>query len=195
MTRHSTRRAFLTGTVPVAAASGAALCLGARLALAETAAAKGASPDPAVQEQLLLDWQRRQARDRAVLFTRLIKSHGASILDEVTANTIEQTRLRLANAELELRNLAGVKTYLWDAMGAGFSFTCVTDSPTRLQYKVTACFLAEEMLRHDAGTIGSAFYCAYDVGFCQGLSRSIRFTRTQTLMAGAPCCDHTYELG
>jgi len=59
---------------------------------------------------------------------------------------------------------------------------------------VTRCFLADEAAAHGMPELAHAFYCAWDEGFCQGLSPKISFIRTQTLMNGDPCCDHAYEL-
>jgi len=50
------------------------------------------------------------------------------------------------------------------------------------------------MRRLHAADIGSAFYCAYDYGFCSGLNPHIVFSRTKTLMSGDDCCNHNYEL-
>ncbi len=187
MTEQQTRRRFVLTT---AATSCGALCAGAHLGLA------GADGEEirALRTQLSIDFQTRQAQERAALFGKLIGTYGDQLLDHVKANTIEQTRRRLQDAELKHRDLTGVKENLWSHLGNGFEYTCLVDTSNRLQYKVTRCFLATEMLRHQAGPIGFAFYCAYDYGFCQGLNPKIRFTRTQTLMQGAPCCDHSYEL-
>jgi hypothetical protein len=147
-----------------------------------------------LQRQLSLEMQTRQAADRMRLFKKLVAKYGSGIVTDVEAHTIEQTRERMQAADLERRDLAAVKSLLWDDLGEGFTFRCVEDTPTRLAYEVTGCFLATEVARHDAARLGQAFYCAWDIGFCQGLNPRIRFTRTKTLMAGDPVCNHTYEL-
>ena len=147
-----------------------------------------------LRQELSVEFQTRQVADRVALFRRLVAAYGRSVIDDVEQFTIEHTRGQLAAAELEHRDLAGVTAYLWDHLGAGFEFRCVENTPNRLAYEVTGCFLAAEYARHDARELGAAFNCAWDHGFCQGLNPKIRFTRTKTLMAGDPVCNHAYEL-
>jgi hypothetical protein len=184
--RHS-RRSFFT----IAAALGGAACLG------RCAFAMGEVEDEelkALREQLAIEFQKRQVRDRMVLFEKLIAKYGKGIIVDVEKSTIEETRKRLAEADLEKRDLDSVKAFLWDQLGEGFTFSCIEDSPTRLEYKVTRCFLAEEVAKYGMPELGAAFYCAWDVGFCQGLNPNIVFKRTKTLMRGDACCNHRYEL-
>lgn len=162
--------------------------------MAFSAFAQDEVPDlEAVKEDLALKLQTREAQDRARLFKKLVAQYGDGILELVKADTIETTRRRLAEADLSQRDLSGVKAYLWDHLGKGFAVTCVVDTPTKLAYKVHKCFLAEAMREQGAADSGFAFYCAYDVGFCEGLNPKIGFTRTKTLMQGDAYCDHTYE--
>jgi len=181
-----TRRELLR----TAATAAGATCLGARL----VDAAATTDEIARVRAELSLEFQRRQLSDRMVLFRKLVAKYGDGLIRDVELNTIEETRSRLEKADLETRDLTGVKRYLWDHLGEGFEFVCLEDHPTRLAYKVTRCFLAEEVAKFGQSRLGFAFYCAWDVGFCQGLNPRITFTRTQTLMAGDPCCNHAYQL-
>jgi hypothetical protein len=187
MTRRSSRRCF----VQLAALGGGAFCLGPSTVRA------GATEEElkTLREELAIKLQTRQVDERMVLFKRLVAKYGKALIAEVEANTVEQARTRFASADLEHRDLEGVKQYLWNHLGQGFDFETVEDTPTRLAFKVKRCFLAEAVAEHGAPELGHAFYCAWDEGFCQGLNPKIRFTRTKTLMAGQGCCDHTYELG
>jgi predicted ArsR family transcriptional regulator len=118
---------------------------------------------------------------------------GKEILDLVADHTSDQIKDKLTKADLPQRDLGMVMKLLWDQMGDGFEFQVEQRSPQRLQIKVTHCFIADEMRRLNAADIGSAFYCAYDYGFCIGLNPHIKFNRTKTLMNGDDCCNHTYE--
>jgi hypothetical protein len=128
------------------------------------------------------------------LFKKLVAKHGPELVGDVEQHTIDETRELFSQPRFEQRDLAGVKTYLWDTLAEGFEFECVEDTPEKLSYRVRRCYLAEAVKKHDLPEVGFAFYCAWDEGFCEGLNPKIRFTRTKTLMQGGDCCDHTYEL-
>ena len=132
--------------------------------------------------------------ERAALFKKLADRFGSEVLNTVSQHTIEQTWARLETADLGRRDLDSVMELLWDQMAEGTEFTVAERSLGVLKLRATKCLFADEMQRRGAADIGSAFYCAYDLGFCQGLNPAIRFTRTKTLMNGDDCCNHTYEL-
>ncbi|MCP4898919.1 MAG: L-2-amino-thiazoline-4-carboxylic acid hydrolase [bacterium] len=186
MDHSSSRRCFLQ----IAAVSSGALCLGVPFAGAE------ASPEERskLSEQLSIEFQKRQAHERIVLFEKLVAKYGEEIIRDVEDNTIGEARKRFEEPRFTDRGLTGVKAYLWDQMSEGFEFTVVEDTPQKLEYRVSACFLADTVGEHDRPDLGHAFYCAWDEGFCQGLNPRIRFTRSKTLMNGDECCNHTYEL-
>ena len=135
-----------------------------------------------------------QMTERALLFKKLTDRFGKEILSLVAEHTSDQVRDGLTKENLQRRDLDRVMELLWDQMGEGFDFQVEQRSPQRLQIKVTKCFIASEMRRLHAADIGSAFYCAYDYGFCSGLNSHIQFSRTKTLMNGDDCCNHNYEL-
>ena len=132
--------------------------------------------------------------ERAALFRVLADRFGCEVLKAVAEHTARQVEERLERADLTRRNLDAVMELLWDQIGEGMAFDVIERSDERLELRVTKCVFAETMRSLGAHDIGNAFYCAYDEGFCRGLNPAIRFTRTQTLMAGDSCCDHTYEL-
>lgn len=135
-----------------------------------------------------------QMQQRAALFRKLVDKFGDDVLDIVAEHTIEQTRQRLASADLPRRDLDMVMELLWDNMGENADFVVESRTPNLLKLKVTRCIIADEMRRLGAADVGLAFYCAYDEGFCQGLNPQIKFTRSKTLMQGDDCCNHQYEL-
>jgi hypothetical protein len=187
LAQDNSRRCFLK----IAMASGGALCLGAPSARADLSEAE----TKALRDEMALTFANRQARDRMRLFTRLVKKYGDELVSDVETATIEDIRNRMQRPDIVDRGLEGVKAYLWDTLGHGFEFDVVEDTPTALEYRVTRCHLAEAVAEH-GGTpeLGHAFYCAWDLGFCQGLNPDIRFTRDQTLMQGDSCCNHRYEV-
>jgi len=135
-----------------------------------------------------------EMKQRATLFRKLVERFGSDVLDVVAQHTIDQTKARVEAADLELRDLETVMEILWDQMVEGTEFEVLERTPEILRLRVSKCFFADHMRKMEAGDIGSVFYCSYDFGFCQGLNPAIRFTRTQALMVGDGCCDHTYEL-
>lgn len=131
---------------------------------------------------------------RASLFRLLVDRFGREVLDVVSKHTREQTKVRLEEANVEHRDLNAVMELLWDQMIDGIEFEVLERTPEVLKLSVSKCLFANEMAKLDATGIGDAFYCAYDLGFCQGLNPDIKFTRTKSLMNGNDCCNHTYKL-
>ena len=41
--------------------------------------------------------------------------------------------------------------------------------------------------------LGAVLSCNRDASLIDGFNPDVRFTRTQTIMQGAPCCDFRYE--
>ena len=142
----------------------------------------------------LVERLKAEMGQRATMFRALIDESGEQILAVVAQHTIEQTRARLAAADLNHRDLDAVMELLWDQIVPGTEFVVEERTEECLRLRVTKCLFADEMLRLGAADIGDAFYCAYDYGFCQGLNPAIEFSRTRTLMNGDDCCDHTYRL-
>ena len=138
--------------------------------------------------------QVREMENRAALFKILLQKHGNDILRIVEDYIISSTRTKLQAASIPIRNLNAVMEYLWDHTGATHTFAVETRTEHKLKLKVSKCLYAETMVRLNARKIGYSFYCAYDIGFCQGLNPAISFTRTKTLMQGHSCCDHTYAM-
>ena len=149
------------------------------------------------EERLLqarVRFQRSLAEERAILFKKLVSQYGAGILDTVSTHSIDEIRNSLRQADLSSRDLEAVMELLWEPSEDLLTYRVETRTETLLKLRVTGCIFAEAAREHDAADIGFAFYCAYDYGFCEGLNPEIRFTRTQTLMEGHPCCNHTYVL-
>ena len=155
---------------------------------------KASDPAEPLSGEAYVSLLRQEARERAVLFKKLVRLYGSSILDVVRENTITEARLKFQQANLPRRDLMGLKETLWKAGNGIFEFEPVLFSETELKFRVSRCVFAEEMAKAQAQEIGYAFYCAWDWGFCKGFNPKIAFSRSQTLMLGQPCCDHGYTL-
>jgi len=187
MSQTATRRGFIGATLASVAIAPAALVH------AETPDATQAAVSKAVDDC-------RQAaegqgmEEEAAYGKALVARFGPPVVDTIRDTTIARARQWLESAKLEKRDLDTVKARVWDRVGPRFETRLVSKTPTHLQYEVRKCPYAEAMRRLGAPELGFAYYCAFDIGFCQGLNPAIRFTRTKTLMMGDTICDHSYDL-
>lgn len=74
------------------------------------------------------------------------------------------------------------------------TFELPEDTPTVVQMKITECLWAKTFRDAGAADIGYACSCHPDKASALAFNPKMKFTRTQTLMQGAPFCDHRYEL-
>lgn len=182
------RRVFL--------ALAAASSCGAAVSSAQQQSAESPAPaPPAADATAEVRTRAREAemRNRVAYGKALVERFGPEVLAVIEATTVREARTALERTTLERRGLPEVKTLLWNHLGAPFEWRLVSESAAHLEFRVTSCPYATRMRELGAADLGFAYYCAYDVGFCQGLDPTIRFTRTRTLMKGDDCCDHRYE--
>ena len=67
-------------------------------------------------------------------------------------------------------------------------------NPRKVSFNVTRCRYAEMYQELGIGDLGFLFSCNRDGALIQGFNPKIKFTRTQTIMQGAPFCDFRYEM-
>jgi len=79
-------------------------------------------------------------------------------------------------------------------MEHALTFELTEETPTVVQMKVTECLWAKTFRDAGAADIGYAFSCHPDQAAALAFNPKMKFTRTQTLMQGAPFCNHRYEL-
>ncbi|MEZ5287312.1 MAG: L-2-amino-thiazoline-4-carboxylic acid hydrolase [Vicinamibacterales bacterium] len=65
-------------------------------------------------------------------------------------------------------------------------------TPARLDFDVTRCRYAEMYRALGIPELGAVLSCNRDAALIDGFNPSVRFTRSQTIMQGAPCCDFRY---
>ena len=143
-------------------------------------------------EEEILAMRKREMRDRAELFKRLVKRFGPGVLEAVREYVENSTEERLRGAELPRRDFDTILEILWRPSGGTLDWEVEAKTPELLRIRVKRCAYADEMRRRDAADIGLAFYCAYDYGFCRGFHPELQFRRTKTLMEGHDCCNHEY---
>jgi len=67
-------------------------------------------------------------------------------------------------------------------------------SPKRYVFKVTRCRYAEMYRELGIPELGVLLSCSRDQALIEGFNPKIKFTRTKTILEGAPFCDFRYEL-
>ena len=65
---------------------------------------------------------------------------------------------------------------------------------TKFAFNVTRCRYAEMYKELGVQEYGALLSCGRDAALIVGFNPKIKFTRTQTIMSGAPYCDFRYEL-
>jgi len=61
-------------------------------------------------------------------------------------------------------------------------------------FNITRCRYAEMYKEMGIPGFGNLLSCSRDAAFIEGMNPKIKFTRTQTIMDGAPFCDFRYQL-
>jgi len=70
----------------------------------------------------------------------------------------------------------------------------IEQSSKRFAFNVTRCRYADMYKELDVMEFGKILSCNRDAALIEGMNPKIRFTRTQTIMEGAPFCDFRYEM-
>ncbi|HSR12384.1 MAG TPA: L-2-amino-thiazoline-4-carboxylic acid hydrolase [Thermodesulfobacteriota bacterium] len=68
------------------------------------------------------------------------------------------------------------------------------ETDTKYAFNVTRCRYAEMYKELGVQDFGALLSCGRDAALIVGFNPKIKFTRTQTIMSGAPYCDFRYEL-
>ncbi len=79
----------------------------------------------------------------------------------------------------------------WTRDGA-LELRLIEASDTALAFDVTRCRYAEMYRALGIPELGEVLSCQRDGALIDGFAPDVRFTRSQTLMQGAPCCDFRY---
>jgi hypothetical protein len=122
-----------------------------------------------------------QAEVQAVLretILRLAREQGAQLAVSLGGNTLTDFA---RNLELWTRD---------DAM----TFTVTEQTPARFAFQVTRCRYAELYRALGIADLGVLLSCNRDAALMAGFNPAVVFTRTQTIMEGAPYCDFCYAI-
>jgi hypothetical protein len=80
------------------------------------------------------------------------------------------------------------------AEGGALELTVLRDDEEAFQFNVTRCRFAEMYEHLGLADLGPYLSCGRDGAMIEGFNTEIAFTRTQTIMEGAPHCDFRYAL-
>jgi hypothetical protein len=78
--------------------------------------------------------------------------------------------------------------------GGALELTVLRDDAEAFHFDVTRCRFAEMYHRLGLADLGPLLSCNRDGAMIEGFNTEIAFTRTQTIMDGAPHCDFRYAL-
>ena len=78
--------------------------------------------------------------------------------------------------------------------GGALEIELIESSDELLAFDVTRCRYAELYRALGIPELGALLSCNRDAALIEGFRPGVEFVRTQTIMAGAPCCDFRYRL-
>lgn len=81
----------------------------------------------------------------------------------------------------------------WTVDGA-LEIEVLQRSPQAFDFNVTRCRYAELYRALGIADLGELLSCNRDAALIEGFNPAVEFTRTQTIMQGAPCCDFRYRI-
>lgn len=158
---------------------------------------RAGSPSDTLNEVGVLTRREIEARIVAPLLERLAGRYGDEVYElagEVIADVAREQGAALAE-QVGDTTLAAFAAGLgaWSADGAlETRFRELSDD--RLAFDVTRCRYAEMYRMLGLEALGATLSCNRDGSLIEGFNPNVRFTRTQTIMAGADHCDFRFDL-
>jgi hypothetical protein len=146
----------------------------------------------------LLEQREIEARAIAPLFWAFVGEMGEERARAVLAKTIEGLAAQAgvtAAAAAGGNDLSRLKQVVskW-CEGDALKLDVLRDDGTVYEFHVTRCQFAEMYHRLGLADLGPLLSCGRDGAMIEGFNPDIAFTRTQTIMQGAPFCNFRYEL-
>jgi predicted ArsR family transcriptional regulator len=146
----------------------------------------------------LIERREMEARAFAPLFKALAAELGETRARTLFTDVIAQVAHQAGSDAAAMaggRQLSELKTVIatWCEMGA-LEMTVLRDDEEVFEFHVTRCRFAEMYHRLGLAELGPILSCNRDGALVEGFNPEIAFTRTQTIMTGAPHCNFRYEL-
>jgi hypothetical protein len=144
----------------------------------------------------LLQQREIEASVIAPLHRALVAEVGEARAREILSGVIHdiavQSGCNAAAAGNDLDHLKGVVAK-WTEGGA-LEWTILRDEDEAFDFNVIRCRFAELYQRMGLADLGPILSCGRDGAMIEGFNPAISFTRTQTIMEGAPHCDFRYRV-
>ncbi len=130
-----------------------------------------------------------------VLCKSMSKAAAQEIIREAIASSAIRQGATYAKAVGHAPDLEDFASHAgaWDANDA-LERKVLHAAPERLDYNITRCEYAAMYKEMGLGEIGHLLSCNRDAAFCEGYSKDMELTRTQTIMEGADYCDFRYRM-
>ena len=138
-----------------------------------------------------------EARLLAPLIDALGQEFGRERVIEVVRETIIRIAQEQGAALAESMGSDGLpafadSTRFWTQDNA-LEIEVLEKSETAYAFNVTRCRYAELYRSLGVPELGAVFSCNRDAALIEGFNPDVEFTRTQTIMQGAPFCDFRYR--
>jgi hypothetical protein len=143
----------------------------------------------------LLQQREIEAKVIAPLFRAFAAEVGEDRAREILAGVIRDLAVQAGCAAAAGGNdLAHLKQAVarW-AEGGALELTVLRDDEEAFHFNVTRCRFAEMYDHLGLAELGPILSCGRDGAMIDGFNAEIKFTRTQTIMDGAPHCDFRYS--
>jgi len=143
----------------------------------------------------LLQQREIEAKVIAPIFRAFATEVGQARAREILAGVIRDlARQAGCSAAQNGSDLAHLRDVVerWTAAGA-LELTVLRNDEHTFHFNVTRCRFAEMYHRLGLADLGPLLSCGRDGAMIEGFNPEIEFSRTQTIMEGAPHCDFRYS--
>ncbi len=140
-----------------------------------------------------------QAPIAACLIRAFARVMGQDKAEEVATAAIQADAMTAGKTVAEkyggngIKELSRVVREVWAADGA-ITIRVLEETERDLSFDVTRCRYAELYEKAQMKELGFCLSCCRDEPFTKGFNPCIKFSRSQTIMQGAPTCDFRFVL-
>lgn len=139
-----------------------------------------------------------EARLLAPLIGALGERFGREEVIEVVRETIREIARKQGSELADAMGGDSIPLFA-ESMGAwtqdnALELTVLAQEEDRFDFNVTRCRYAEMYQALGVPELGAVFSCNRDGTLIEGFNPNVEFSRTQTIMQGAPYCDFRYRL-
>lgn len=142
----------------------------------------------AMEKELLLFQEFRNH-----LIDSLGEEKGAALFESFIFNRTEKGWRETTELCIEDTSLKNFVNLFWGPMDRSLKYERHWEDENNVSFKVTYCTVCEACKKAGLTDIGYHVFCMTDPAVVSGFNPDIKFERTQTLMQGAPYCDHCYH--